>query len=368
MRISSAQQALCATRGGVLTFPKDGRPHGPPQRPSRHLSTEARLRSHTRARARPRDPGTGRRAQVHGAQARRHPAPLRSAARDRRRARQLGLSQGPQLRPGARSGSRWRPRTTRSPTATSRVASPTGSTAPATRIIWDRGTYDTVPPGQAQEQRRKGHLHVVFDGEKLKGGWHLVRTRAARAARRSGSSSRPRTATRAPDFDVVAERPESVASGRRVTRGPERQRSAAGARTRDPDTLLAERLAADAGDAARQGDSGAGGSLRLRGEVRRLPRARRDLRAAGSRSGRATRSTSPRASPGWRRRCRSSSSARRCSMASWSRSTTQGASRFQQLGERERRAPLRRLRSAVARRGGPPRRGRSRSGASCSSA
>src|SRR5690348_5686415 len=54
---------------------------------------------------------------------------------------------------------------------------PEGEYGAGDSIIWDRGTYDTIPPGQVKEQRRKGHLHIVFDGDKLKGGWHLVRTR-----------------------------------------------------------------------------------------------------------------------------------------------------------------------------------------------
>jgi DNA ligase D-like protein (predicted 3'-phosphoesterase) len=70
---------------------------------------------------------------------------------------------------------------------------PDGEYGAGDSIIWDRGTYDTVPPGQVKEQRRKGHLHVVFDGEKLKGAGTWC-GRARRAARPSGSSSRPRTA------------------------------------------------------------------------------------------------------------------------------------------------------------------------------
>jgi len=43
-------------------------------------------------------------------------------------------------------------------------------------LIWDRGTYATVPPGQERAMLEKGHLHVLLSGEKLVGQWHLIRT------------------------------------------------------------------------------------------------------------------------------------------------------------------------------------------------
>src|SRR3984957_7970439 len=43
-------------------------------------------------------------------------------------------------------------------------------------LIWDRGTYETVPPGQEHAMLDKGHLHVRFFGEKLVGDWHFVKT------------------------------------------------------------------------------------------------------------------------------------------------------------------------------------------------
>ena len=113
---------------------------------------------------------------------------------------------------------------------------PDGEYGAGDSIIWDRGTYDTVPPGQVHEQRRKGHLHIVFDGEKLEGGWHLVRTRP-QGGKAQWLLFKAKDGTERPDFDVVAERPESVASGRRLTRGPERQQSLRGVHP-EPDVLL----------------------------------------------------------------------------------------------------------------------------------
>jgi bifunctional non-homologous end joining protein LigD len=90
-------------------------------------------------------------------------------------------------------------------------------------LIWDRGSYDTVPPGQASQQRKNGHLHLQLDGEKLRGGWHLVRTRP-QGGKAQWLMFKAKDGTEDPARDVVVERPESVVSGRQLTRGPESKR------------------------------------------------------------------------------------------------------------------------------------------------
>jgi bifunctional non-homologous end joining protein LigD len=96
---------------------------------------------------------------------------------------------------------------------------PDGEYGAGDSLIWDRGTWDTVPPGQAVAQKRKGHIQLELAGEKLRGRWHLVRTRPAGGkAQWLFFKAKDEVANAA--YDVVAERPESVASGRRVTRGP----------------------------------------------------------------------------------------------------------------------------------------------------
>ncbi|HZJ56275.1 MAG TPA: non-homologous end-joining DNA ligase [Myxococcaceae bacterium] len=114
---------------------------------------------------------------------------------------------------------------------------PDGEYGAGDSIIWERGTYDTVPTGQFEEQLRKGHLHVVFNGQKLKGGWHLVRTRP-QGGKAQWLLFKAKDGTERPDYDVIADQPESVASGRRLTRGPERQRNLRGVHP-DPEALLA---------------------------------------------------------------------------------------------------------------------------------
>jgi bifunctional non-homologous end joining protein LigD len=102
-------------------------------------------------------------------------------------------------------------------------------------LIWDRGHYETVPPGQERPMLDKGHMHVRLFGDKLVGEWHLLRTdrrgsggatRLDDGAGESGKAQwlmfKAKDAHANPAFDVVADRPESVVSGRRATRGPQR--------------------------------------------------------------------------------------------------------------------------------------------------
>ncbi|HET9594892.1 MAG TPA: non-homologous end-joining DNA ligase [Anaeromyxobacteraceae bacterium] len=96
---------------------------------------------------------------------------------------------------------------------------PDGEYGAGDSIIWDRGTWDTDPPGQGAAMKRKGHVVVVLHGEKLRGTWHLVRTRPA-GGKQQWLLFKARDGLENPGYDVVAERPESVASGRRATRGP----------------------------------------------------------------------------------------------------------------------------------------------------
>ncbi len=96
-------------------------------------------------------------------------------------------------------------------------------------LIWDRGTYETVPPGQERPMLEKGHLHVRIYGEKLVGDWHLVKTGRKGGDDGAGGSGKSqwlmfkaKDAHANPAYDVVTERPQSVVSGRQATRGPRR--------------------------------------------------------------------------------------------------------------------------------------------------
>jgi bifunctional non-homologous end joining protein LigD len=96
-------------------------------------------------------------------------------------------------------------------------------------LLWDRGTYETVPPGRERAMLDKGHMHVRLFGAKLVGQWHLVRTQGRGGDDGAGGSGKAqwlmfkaKDAAANAAYDVVSERPESIASGRLATRGPER--------------------------------------------------------------------------------------------------------------------------------------------------
>jgi len=108
---------------------------------------------------------------------------------------------------------------------------PEGQYGAGDMILWDAGTYETVPPGQEEKMRAKGHLHVRFFGEKLRGGWHFVRTKgtAPQGGKHGGESAKAQwlmfkadDETADPARDILTERPESVKSGKSATRGPRR--------------------------------------------------------------------------------------------------------------------------------------------------
>jgi DNA ligase D-like protein (predicted 3'-phosphoesterase) len=85
----------------------------------------------------------------------------------------------------------------------------------ASVIVWDRGTYEQGGRVPWPEALERGHAVFVLHGEKLRGGFALQRT---------GGGAKPqwllikrRDEQARPGSDVVAERPESVLSGRRLT-------------------------------------------------------------------------------------------------------------------------------------------------------
>jgi bifunctional non-homologous end joining protein LigD len=99
---------------------------------------------------------------------------------------------------------------------------PDGEYGAGDSLIWDRGTFETIPPGQAARQREKGHLHFRLQGEKLQGAWHLVRTARQEGGKAQWLLFKAADEAADPAYDVVTARPESVVSGKVVTRGPER--------------------------------------------------------------------------------------------------------------------------------------------------
>jgi DNA ligase D-like protein (predicted 3'-phosphoesterase) len=82
----------------------------------------------------------------------------------------------------------------------------------ASVIIWDRGTYEQGGRVAWPEALDRGHAVFELHGEKLRGGFALQRTRAG--AKPQWLLIKRRDDEARPGSDIVAERPESVVSGR----------------------------------------------------------------------------------------------------------------------------------------------------------
>jgi DNA ligase D-like protein (predicted 3'-phosphoesterase) len=79
-------------------------------------------------------------------------------------------------------------------------------------IVWDRGTYEQGGRVAWPEAIDRGHAVFVLHGEKLRGGFALQRTRPG--AKPQWLLIKRRDDEARTGSDVVAERPESVVSGR----------------------------------------------------------------------------------------------------------------------------------------------------------
>jgi DNA ligase D-like protein (predicted 3'-phosphoesterase) len=77
-------------------------------------------------------------------------------------------------------------------------------------IVWDRGSYRNLREEPMEEALDAGHASFWLDGQKLRGGWSLRRIDGRRwllVKRRDEEAD---------SGDPVAERPESVKSGRTI--------------------------------------------------------------------------------------------------------------------------------------------------------
>jgi DNA ligase D-like protein (predicted 3'-phosphoesterase) len=79
-------------------------------------------------------------------------------------------------------------------------------------IVWDRGTYEQGGRVAWPEALDRGHAVFVLHGEKLRGGFALQRTRPG--AKPQWLLIKRRDDEARPGSDIVAERPESVISGK----------------------------------------------------------------------------------------------------------------------------------------------------------
>lgn len=94
---------------------------------------------------------------------------------------------------------------------------PKGEYGGGTVIIWDRGSW--APIGDGKKGYAKGQLDFELHGEKLGGRWHLVRMAHKPREKRENwllIKGDDEAARSEKDPDILAERPESVATGREI--------------------------------------------------------------------------------------------------------------------------------------------------------
>ncbi len=82
-------------------------------------------------------------------------------------------------------------------------------------IVWDRGNYERRGRVPWPEALARGHAVFVLHGDKLRGGFALQRTRGGEKPQWLLLKRRDEHA--APESDIVADRPESVLSGRTLS-------------------------------------------------------------------------------------------------------------------------------------------------------
>lgn len=92
---------------------------------------------------------------------------------------------------------------------------PKGEYGGGPMIVWDTGTW--APMGDADEGLRKGDFKFRLWGQKLKGGWMLVRMKPKPGDRKQNWLLFKENDPEAdPSTDILAARPESVKTGRRI--------------------------------------------------------------------------------------------------------------------------------------------------------
>lgn len=103
---------------------------------------------------------------------------------------------------------------------------PEGQYGAGTVVLWDRGEW--TPVGDPEEGYRQGKLKFQLAGEKLQGGWTLVRMRKDSGGKDDNwllIKERDESARSLAEYDVLEDRPESVASGKTLSQlaaAPER--------------------------------------------------------------------------------------------------------------------------------------------------
>ncbi len=92
---------------------------------------------------------------------------------------------------------------------------PEGNYGAGPTLIWDSGTWAAM--GDVEKSLKTGTLKFRLAGEKLRGGWTLVRLKPRRGEKKNNwLLIKERDDAASTDIDMLEERPESVFSGKRV--------------------------------------------------------------------------------------------------------------------------------------------------------
>jgi bifunctional non-homologous end joining protein LigD len=83
-----------------------------------------------------------------------------------------------------------------------------------TVLLWDRGIW--IPEGDAEADYKRGRLKFQLEGNKLKGGWMLIRTRSDKNRKESWLLIKEKDDAARVGSRITEERGESVASGRGI--------------------------------------------------------------------------------------------------------------------------------------------------------
>jgi DNA ligase D-like protein (predicted 3'-phosphoesterase) len=97
---------------------------------------------------------------------------------------------------------------------------PAGEYGGGAVIMWDAGIFHNLTERRGAlvpmtDGVRRGHVKVWLEGEKLQGAWALTRT-DGQGERSSWIMVKVNDAAADPEYDPVAERPDSVFTGRTI--------------------------------------------------------------------------------------------------------------------------------------------------------
>lgn len=111
-------------------------------------------------------------------------------------------------------------------------------------IVWDRGTW--TPIGDPHQGLARGNLKFRLDGEKLRGEWVLVRIRARQRSEKLNwllIKHRDEYAQPLTKYDITADRPQSVKTGRTLEEVAERTNGQPKAAKKEVQQSIAKRAA-----------------------------------------------------------------------------------------------------------------------------